>query len=144
MGIHGPGMHGPYAFAMGHHFHHRHGSHGHFKKPFPRVDIFASETQFVLEIEIPGARKDNITALVSDDGQSITVEGAFPARAEGAPERVYVERRIAPGDKFRRTIPLPGTVDKEDLSAKLTDGVLTITLNKVRVDEVQGMVVNIE
>ncbi|KZV61792.1 HSP20-like chaperone, partial [Peniophora sp. CONT] len=101
----------------------------------PRVDILASETQYVLEIEIPGVRKEDINALVSDDGQSITVEGIFPSRVENALERVYVERRIAPGEKFARTIPLPGPVDKESIGAKLSDGLLTITLVKVKVEE---------
>lgn len=141
------GGRGPHGFTMGHpphdHFHHL-GRHGHFKKPFPRVDISVSEAQYVLEIEIPGVRKDNINALVGDDGQSITVEGTFPTRAEDTLERVHVERRVAPGEKFERTIPLPGLVDKESVRAKLADGVLTITLVKAPKEEPQGRVVNIE
>ncbi|VDB86762.1 unnamed protein product [Peniophora sp. CBMAI 1063] len=145
------GGHGPHAFMMGppphgpHFSHHHHpGRHGHFKKPFPRVDIFESEKQYVLEIEVPGVRKDVITALVSEDGRSITVEGTFPARAEGTLERVYGERRVAPGEKFARTIPLPGLVDKENVSAKLTDGVLIVALDKVQVEEPKGTVMVIE
>ncbi|KZV63244.1 HSP20-like chaperone [Peniophora sp. CONT] len=134
----GPPPHGP-------DFHHHHpGRHGHFKKPFPRVDILASETQYVLEIEIPGVRKEDINALVSDDGQSITVEGTFPSHVENALERVHVERRIAPGEKFARTISLPGPVDKENVAARLSDGVLTITLVKIKAEEPKGMIVNIE
>lgn len=133
----GPPPHGP-------HFHDRHGRHGHFKKPFPRVDILASETQYILEIEIPGVHKEDINALVNEDEQSITIEGTFPARAEGAPERVYAERRVAPGEKFTRAIPLPGPVNKESVSARLADGVLIITLDKIKAEELKGAAVMIE
>ncbi|VDB86782.1 unnamed protein product [Peniophora sp. CBMAI 1063] len=155
-GFGGPGefdfapRHGPHAFMMGppphgpHSFHHHQGRHGQFKKPFPRVDIFESEKQYVLEIEVPGVRKDVIAALVSEDGRSITVEGTFPARAEVTLERVYAERRVAPGEKFARTIPLPGLVDKENVSAKLADGVLVVALDKVQVEEPKGTIMVIE
>lgn len=144
------GGHGPHAFMMGppphnpHFFHHHHGRHTHFKKPFPRVDIFESDKQYALEIEVPGVRKDVIAALVSEDGRNITIEGTFPARAEDAPERVYAERRVAPGEKFTRKIPLPGLVNKETVSAKLADGVLIVTLDKVEVEEPKGTVMVIE
>ncbi|KZV63253.1 HSP20-like chaperone, partial [Peniophora sp. CONT] len=104
----------------------------------PRVDILASEAQVVLEIELPGVRKEDITARVDDEGSSVTIEGTYPERAEGELKRVYGERRTEAGAAFSRTIPLPGAVDKESVRAKLADGVLTITLAKVQVEEPQG------
>ncbi|KZV60963.1 HSP20-like chaperone, partial [Peniophora sp. CONT] len=108
----------------------------------PRVDILASDTQYVVEIELPGIRKEDINVRVNDDEKSITIEGSFPAPVENAPERVYAERRMSPGGKFARTIPLPGFVDKDGVGAKLTEGVLIVNLTKV--EKVEGQVVNVE
>ncbi|VDB89456.1 unnamed protein product [Peniophora sp. CBMAI 1063] len=112
------------------------------RPPFPRFDILASETQYVVEIEVPGVRKEDITVRVNDDEKSVTIEGSFPASAEDAPERVYAERRIAPGEKFTRTIPLPGFIDKNGVVAKLSDGLLIVTVTKV--EKVEGQAVNIQ
>ena len=109
---------------------------------FPRVDIMASDTQYMLEVEVPGLRKEDINVRVNDDEKSITIEGSFPAAIEQALESVYTERRKVPGRKFERIVPLPGFVDKSKAGAKLADGILTVELTKT--DKVVGQAVNIE
>ena len=106
--------------------------------------MLANETQYILEIELPGVKKEDIPARVDDDGTSIIIEGSVSARqGEGEVRKMYGERRVQPGE-FARTIPLPGPVEKESVRAKLSEGVLVVTLVKVTVEEPQGIAVDIE
>lgn len=41
----------------------------------PAVDVSEEPNAFVLEAEVPGAKKENVDVRIGDNGQSLTIEG---------------------------------------------------------------------
>ena len=92
------------------------------------VDIREDADHFYVEAELPGFKKDEIDITLENQTLTISAERheeKTPDANKG--EHLLRERRYS---RFLRSFTLPPTVDEQSVNAKLTDGVLTITLNK--------------
>ncbi len=85
-----------------------------------RTDIREAEGGYVLEIEMPGFRKEEISVSLEDG--YLTVSGE-----RGAKEQKYLRKEIK--ESFRRSYYV-GEVAEEDIKAKYEDGILTLTVPK--------------
>jgi HSP20 family protein len=97
----------------------------------PRVDVTDRGTEFVLRAEVPGYRREDLHVDVGESSVSLRGEKTGEHLEEGA---CYVCRESSTG-AFERTIPLPGEVRTEGVSATLKDGILTLTLPKVHAEQ---------
>ena len=94
----------------------------------PHVDLRETKTEFVLTAELPGLGREELE--ISLTGDSVTLKGEHRRESEGhgkQPSHRY--RQIAYGS-FQRVISLPGEIDPRAAKARLTEGVLTLTLPK--------------
>ena len=93
----------------------------------PRVDVYETGADLVIEAELPGTSPEDVRLTVR--GDTLLIEGVkrMGARVLGGPvERVLcLERAAGP---FRRLVRLPVGVDAERGRARLADGVLAIVL----------------
>lgn len=88
------------------------------------VDVREDADHLYVEAELPGFKKDEIEVTLENQSLTITAE----RKEENKPgEHLLKERRYT---RFIRSFMLPPTVDEQKVDAKLTDGVLCITLNK--------------
>ena len=76
--------------------------------------------------ELPGLKQDDIDLNLQDD--VLTVSGETREFAGGKREAVPFEERSY--GRFERSVRLPDTVDRENISANFENGLLTITLPK--------------
>jgi len=90
----------------------------------PDVNIHETKDGYRLEAEMPGVRKEGLEITL--DGGEITIIGRRAAE-EVSGEAVFRERRLA---DFRRVFELDPAIDTERISAKMEQGVLTLTLPK--------------
>jgi HSP20 family protein len=90
----------------------------------PFVDVQATEEGFVLQAEMPGVSKTGIEVTV-ENGELIMVGHRESLDASGDP--VYLERR--PTD-YRRVYELDPSIDTSRISARIDQGVVTVTLPK--------------
>lgn len=120
----------------------------------PAVDLTENGNQYVVEAELPGVKKENVEVSVGDNGQSITIQGKVVTRSLPAPEgaeastegtapasetrEVSTERQFVSNSVFSRTVWLPQPVESSKVTAKLEDGVLTVTVPKA--ESQQGVV----
>jgi len=102
-----------------------------FRFPSYPVDVYETEKEVVVNLEVPGFKKEDLKINFEDD--YLVVEGKKTETQEEK-ERNYwrKERRQA---SFRRIIPLPAEVDYEKAKASLKDGVLEIVLPKIKKEE---------
>lgn len=92
----------------------------------PEVNIFESPENYVLEADMPGVSKDGLEILL--EGNSLTIVGHRMARPECAKAEL-LHRESLEAD-FRRLFELDPAIDTKRISAKMDQGVLTITLPK--------------
>lgn len=97
------------------------------------VDVYETEKEVVVNMEVPGFTKEDLKINFEDD--YLVVEGK-KTETEEKEEKNYwrKERRQA---SFRRIIPLLAEVDYEKAKARLKDGVLEIVLPKLKKEETQ-------
>lgn len=91
----------------------------------PRYDLVKlPDDGYALSFDLPGVAKADVDVSASDG--ELTVEGtrARPALPAGA-EVLRTERAFG---RFRRTVRIPADVDVGRIAARMTDGVLEVTL----------------
>ena len=93
------------------------------------VDVREDGDHIYVEAELPGFKKDEVDITLENQTLTIAAERRHEAKQgnEKKGELLLHERRYT---RFLRSFTLPPTVDEQSVNAKLTDGVLTITLNK--------------
>ena len=90
----------------------------------PEVNIFETSEGYVLEAEMPGVNKDGLEITL--EGTEITIVGRRGKEAvPGQP--LLRERQVV---DFRRRFELDPAIDTARINAKMTQGVLTLTLPK--------------
>lgn len=93
----------------------------------PRIDITENDKSLFVIAEIPGVKKQDVHLTVNDENILI-IKGTNKAYDKNIEKKfVKVERGF--GD-FSRSFMLPDNIDKESISAKFENGVLTVTLAK--------------
>jgi HSP20 family molecular chaperone IbpA len=90
----------------------------------PPVDIYESGDDIVLLADMPGVTKDNLSLDV-DKGE-LTIRGTF-LEQETEGEKLLDECLYG---EYYRTFTLADAIDTEKISAKLENGVLSMTLPK--------------
>jgi HSP20 family protein len=90
----------------------------------PAVDVWETDTQLVVEVELPGARSDEVEVRL--ERQQLIVTGQLPAAPGVEGRHLCVER---PRGRFHRAIPLPADVAGEP-AATLSAGVLEVRLSR--------------
>jgi HSP20 family protein len=93
----------------------------------PLVDIRDVEDQFILEADIPGFKKEDITIEVTPE--TIDLSAQHKEEKEEKKEGKYLRRERC-AYKFRRQISLPSPIDTGRIESSFEDGTLKLTLPK--------------
>jgi HSP20 family protein len=93
----------------------------------PALDVAESERGYTVKLEMPGVAKDDVK--ISIDGRRVSVEAQTRKEEEKreGDRVVYRERSAA---SYARSFTLAADIDQAESSAKLDQGVLTLTLAK--------------
>ena len=92
----------------------------------PAVDIYETKESIVLNVELPGVTKDDISLEVKDS--TLTIRGEKKLEKDVKEENFHrMERTYG---SFTRAFTLPSTVQQDKVKAKFRDGILEIRLPK--------------
>jgi HSP20 family protein len=96
----------------------------------PPVDLYETAGDFVLTAELPGLSRDQIDIHAEDN--RIVIRGARSADAgRDIPCEQY--HRVERGHgRFSRAFSLPEPIDVDAVTADLKEGILTVTIPKLR------------
>ena len=97
----------------------------------PSVDVKEKEKEFVLEFELPGVSKENVKLSVDNGVLTVSGEKRFEEKEE-KDNYYYTERCFG---KFERSFNLPDNVESDKVKANFKDGVLNVSLPKVKKPE---------
>jgi len=94
----------------------------------PSADVFETPSAYVVEIDLPGLRREDVSLQVLE--RELIVRGEKPPSTAGRPETFHrLERLDGP---FARAFRLPQEVEAEAITAELSDGVLRVMLPRPR------------
>jgi len=91
------------------------------------VDVREDADHIYVDAELPGFKKEEVEITMENQMLTISAEKRQEKTQEQKSEYLLNERRY---DRFMRSFTLPSTVDEKKVGAKLSDGVLHITLDK--------------
>jgi HSP20 family protein len=92
----------------------------------PRIDMRETETDYVIDADLPGVSKDDIA--VSVEGQALIITGERKVEdTRDADGWRHVERAFG---RFQRAFQLPTAVKVDGIEAQYRDGVLSVHVPK--------------
>lgn len=97
----------------------------------PAIDIQDEENKLVVTADLPGVNKEDIELNVKDDILEISAK----CNQENETKEEGYLRRERTYTNFYRAIKLPSNVTEEEATAKMENGVLKITLPKLKLEE---------
>ena len=100
----------------------------------PAINVKESETDYEVEVAAPGMTKNDFNVHLNQDG-NLNIKMEKKQEAVNENKKSHYLRREFAYNKFEQTLILPEDVDKEAISAKVADGVLTVTLPKIKKEE---------
>lgn len=106
----------------------------------PAMDIYDKGTSLVVEAQLPGIDGDKVEVAVADD--VLTIQGKSEKKSE-VDEKNYYRKEIRSGS-FYRSVVLPAHVDGKKASAEFADGVLKITIPKLKADNQKKVKVTVK
>ena len=90
----------------------------------PPASVTEISDGYMLEIEMPGVKKDGLEISVENNELTIVGRRSLPAM-EGA----LIHRESRP-ENFRRAFEIDPSIDANKISAKIDQGLVTLTLPK--------------
>jgi HSP20 family protein len=97
----------------------------------PAVNISEDANSFKIELVAPGISKEDFKINLEKDVLSISTE----KKSENKEEAKHYSRKEFSYHSFKRSFTLPENVDKESISAQYVDGILHLTIAKVKKTE---------
>jgi HSP20 family protein len=114
----------------------------------PEADVFDTEDSYVIHINLPGAKKEDVGVNWDAEKSELNVAGVIyrPGDEEFLKTLALDERKVG---AFERKVRLgsranPAQVDIEGITAKLEDGVLRVTVPKMNGEFVEVRKVDVE
>ena len=101
------------------------------KSLMPSVNIKDKSKTFEIELAAPGMEKDDFDVSVENGLLCISAEKEASKEEK---EENYTRKEFS-YNSFKRSFTLPENADAEGITAKYTNGVLKLSLKKVKVEE---------
>ena len=93
----------------------------------PQLDLYETDTAFILEADLPGVEEKAVSVAVEDRELVLQGQRSF---ARGTAQDCFHCHERRPG-RFVRRLRLPASVDQAQIRAEFGDGVLRVTLRKL-------------
>lgn len=105
------------------------------------VDVVESDEEIVVTVDLPGFERDEVEIRVMD--HTLTIAAEHEETIDEADEDRYLrhERRHK---STTRSIQLPSEVDKENAEARMKNGVLSVTLPKLELENAHEVEIEVE
>ena len=104
------------------------------KNTAPAVNVKEDENAYTMEVAAPGIKKEYCRVNINDDGNlNIAIENKMEHKEEDKKQH-YLRREFS-YTNYQQNYSLPEDVDKDQISAKVDNGILTVVLPKMKKEE---------
>lgn len=108
----------------------------------PQLDIFETEDNYQLSVELPGVDRDSVDLSVDED--ALIIRASKEREIKDTDENKFhrVERSFG---RFERMLTLPADADSEHISAEMKNGVLEVSIpRKHDIESTRGRKIEIK
>ncbi|MBQ9545947.1 MAG: Hsp20/alpha crystallin family protein [Bacteroidales bacterium] len=110
----------------------------------PKMNVSESDNDYRMELCVPGLKKEDLNICIDTDNNLVIEMVKTNEHNEEKKEgRKYLRHEFSTM-QFKQMFSLPENVKKENISAKVEHGVLTIELPKFTAEEKKALAQNIE
>ena len=102
----------------------------------PAINVKESDKAYTVELAAPGMKKEDFNVHINDEGNLIIKMEQKQEHKDEDKNMRYLRREFS-YSKFEQTLILPDDVKKEDIKARVENGVLTVELPKIVDDKVK-------
>ena len=102
----------------------------------PAINVKESDKAYTVELAAPGLKKEDFNVHINDEGNLVIKMESKQEKKDEDKNTRYLRREFS-YSKFEQTLILPDDVKKEDISAKVEHGVLTVELPKLVEEKVK-------
>ena len=106
----------------------------------PPADVVEREKEYLVKIDLPDVRKEDVKVLFEDG--VLTIKGERKEEKEVKGETMHRTERFY--GAFERTFALPDDVDPKAIHAACKEGVLLVTLPRVAVEKPRPLAITIQ
>ncbi len=100
----------------------------------PAVNVKETPEAYVMEVAAPGIKKEYCRVHINDDGNlSIAIENKLEHKEED--KKHHYLRREFSFTNYQQNYTLPDNVDRDNISASVENGILTVNLPKLKKEE---------
>ena len=103
----------------------------------PAVNVKETAEDYTMEVAVPGLKKEWVRVNIDNEGNlKLAIENKFEHKEENKDgkksdeKHVHYLRREVSYSNYEQTYVLPDDVDRNKISAKVADGVLTVVIPK--------------
>ena len=102
----------------------------------PAINVKESDKAYIVELAAPGMKKEDFNVHINDEGNLVVKMESKTEKKDEDKNTRYLRREFS-YSKFEQTLILPDDVKKEDISARVDNGVLTVELPKIIEEKVK-------
>jgi len=102
----------------------------------PAINVKETDKSYTVELAAPGMTKADFNVHINDEGNLIIKMEKKNEQKEEDKSARYLRREFS-YTKFEQTLILPDDVKKEDIAARVENGVLTVELPKIVEEKVK-------
>ena len=102
----------------------------------PAINVKETDKAYIVELAAPGMKKEDFNVHINDEGNLIIKMEQKEEKKEEDKNTRYLRREFS-YSKFEQTLILPDDVQKDQISAKVEHGVLTVQLPKIVEEKVK-------
>ena len=100
----------------------------------PAVNVKEDEKAYTMEMAVPGIKKEHCRVGINEDGNlTIAIENKMEHKEEN--KKHHYLRREFSYSNYEQSYTLPDNVERDKISAKVENGILTVVLPKVEKEE---------
>ena len=101
----------------------------------PAINVLESEDEYKVEVAAAGMNKNDFNIHIDQDSNLVIEMEKKIEKKEGEEKKQRYLRREFSYSKFQQTLILPDDVNKDNITANVADGVLTIDLPRLKPEE---------
>ncbi len=100
----------------------------------PAVNVKESETEYTMEVAAPGIKKEYCRVGINDEGNlTVAIENKVEHKNEDKHHH-YLRREFS-YTNYEQNYTLPDDVERDKISAKVENGILTVTMPRLQKEE---------